>query len=166
MVLPIPRVMIQLVFGRNEDRSYPLIDLTFWSGHDVMEQHNLTATSFGVCTKCHGAVVDYVCLSCYATFHPEQDEEEAWEGLVISGGRQYVGSEIARIWENLPKPSDVSSMYLPFNIRAEEELLEASRRHPVELMEMGSFRVYYADQIGRDLHGRSLSSLFEMFLEL
>jgi len=162
--------MIQLVFGRDEDRAYPLVDLTFWSGHDVMQQTELTTSSYGVCTKCHGAVVDYVCVCCYETFHPATDEEEAWEGLLITGGKRYVASELARIWETIAektgRASDVSSMYLPFNVREEEEMMEAARRHPDELMEMGSYRVYEADQIERDLQGRSLSSLFEMFLEL
>ena len=165
-MMEIPRVLIQLVFGRTDTRDYPFVDMTFWSAHDVLDQHNLVAQAYGVCPECHGAVVDWVCTSCYVTMKPGEDEREQWEGLLIGGSAQYVASELARVWENVVGSPDVTSMLLPFNIETETQLLNHSRAHPDDLMEMGSYRLYRGDKILDDLHGRELTSLFEMFLRI
>ena len=164
--MDIPQVLIQLVFGRGDTRDYPLVDLTFWSSHDVLDQLNLSTQSYGVCPECHGAVVDWVCTSCYVTMKPGEDEREQWEGLIISGGINYVASELGRVWENVVGDPDVTSIMLPFNIESEEQLVGKSRVHPDDLMELGSYRLYRGDQILQDLHGRDLTSLFEMFLRI
>lgn len=164
--MDIPKVLIQLVLGRGESMDYPLVDLTYWSAHDVLDQCNLVAKSYGVCPECHSAVVDWVCTSCYATMKPGEDELEQWEGLIIAGGIKYVASELAQVWNKVVGDPDVTSMYLPFNIETEEQLLRYSRAHPDDLMEMGSYRLYKGEQILEDLHGRELQSLFEMFLRI
>jgi len=163
MIDQLPKITFQLVFGRCEDREYPTVDVTYWTEHDVQNQDELTTRSLWVCPQCYGAMSDTVCSSCFEKIDPE----ERWEGLIMTGSSRFVATEIAKLWEKVVVPSDISSIYLPVSIASEQALLGISRRHPDEVMAMGAYRVYKADMIVRDMaSGRPLSSLIETFLKV
>jgi hypothetical protein len=160
-------VTLQLVFGRCEDRNYPLVDLTYWTRHDVLDQERLTTRSLDVCSECYGPVDRGVCLHCFATFGGE-DERESWEGILLSGGKQYVATKLAEIWSRLHPHPDVVSMYIPGRISTEQDMLYAARGKFVQdTLESGNYRVYQADTLEKDLAtGVPLVALLAMFLDL
>lgn len=167
MSLKLQQVTLQLVFARSANRDYPLVDLTYWTKHDVLDQKNLMTRSLEVCPRCYGPVDRGVCLRCYAEF-PGSEGEEVWEGLLLSGAKRFVATKLAELWYALPYPSDVTSVYLPFPVDGEKTFLSLARSPEVDdLMECGNYRVYQADTIVRDLAtGVALYALLEAFLEL
>lgn len=169
MNLDFQKVVFQLVYGRCNDRAYPLVDLTYWTAHDVLDQDRLVTKSLSVCSipDCYGVVANGICQSCFAQY-PGEEGREPWEGILLSGPKIFVATKIAELWEKLRYPADITSIYLPIRVSSPRDFLTIARGAEVDdLMEKGNYRVYKADTILKDLAtGVPLTALLEMFLEL